>query len=110
VGRVDLEIPKLRKSSYLPSFLEPRRTAEGALTAVIQEAYVQGISTPSVDDLVKAMGARGFIESQVSRILSVGAIMLEQNHGWAVGRRCMTLESLAPISDDPLVSLPAMAA
>ena len=55
-GRISLEIPKLRKGSYLPSFLEPRRTAEKALVAVIQEAYVQGISTRSVDDLVKAMG------------------------------------------------------
>src|SRR5919199_746922 len=56
VGRIDLAIPKLRKGSYFPSFLEPRRTAEKALTAVIQEAYVHGVSTRSVDDLVKAMG------------------------------------------------------
>jgi len=69
VGRIDLEIPKLRKGSYLPSFLEPRRTAEKALTAVIQEAYVQGISTRSVDDLVKAMGAGGVTKSQVSRLV-----------------------------------------
>ena len=80
-GRIPLEIPKLRKGSYLPSFLEPRRTAEKALVALaivtrscqrmrhrfehrwrrrsngsLQEAYVQGISTRSVDDLVKAMG------------------------------------------------------
>jgi transposase-like protein len=54
-GRIALEIPKLRKGSYLPSFLEPRRTAEKALVAVIQEAYVHGVSTRSVDDLVKAM-------------------------------------------------------
>jgi transposase-like protein len=69
VGRIDLEIPKLRKGSYLPSFLDPRRTAEKALTAVIQEAYVQGISTRSVDDLVKAMGASGVTKSQVSRLV-----------------------------------------
>jgi hypothetical protein len=50
-GRIDLEIPRLRKGSYFPSFLEPRRTAEKALTAVIQEAYVHGVSTRSVDDL-----------------------------------------------------------
>ena len=68
VGRVDLAIPKLRKGSYLPSFLEPRRTAEKALTAVIQEAYVHGISTRAVDDLVKAMGASGISKSQVSRL------------------------------------------
>ncbi len=67
-GRVALEIPKLRKGSYLPSFLEPRRTAEKALVAVIQEAYVQGISTRSVDNLVKAMGAGGMSKSQVSRL------------------------------------------
>ena len=68
-GTVELRVPKLRKGSYFPGFLEPRRMAEKALTAVIQEAYVQGISTRSVDDLVKAMG----------------------------------------MSDDPLISLPAVA-
>ena len=67
-GRIALEIPKLRKGSYLPSFLEPRRTAEKALLAVIQEAYIHGISTRSVDDLVKAMGAGGMSKSQVSRL------------------------------------------
>ena len=55
-GTVELRIPKLRKGSYFPAFLEPRRMAEKALTAVIQEAYVHGISTRSVDDLVRAMG------------------------------------------------------
>jgi len=68
-GRIDLEIPRLRKGSYFPSFLEPRRTAEKALTAVIQEAYVHGVSTRSVDDLVKAMGASGISKSQVSRLV-----------------------------------------
>jgi len=68
-GRIDLEIPRLRKGSYFPSFLEPRRTAEKALTAVIQEAYVHGVSTRSVDDLVKAMGASGVSKSQVSRLI-----------------------------------------
>ena len=58
----------LRKGSYLPSFLEPRRTAEKALTAVIQEAYVHGVSTRAVDDLVKAMGGSGVSKSQVSRL------------------------------------------
>src|SRR3954464_13203194 len=67
-GRIDLAIPKLRKGSYLPSFLEPRRTAEKALTAVIQEAYVHGVSTRAVDDLVKAMGGSGISKSQVSRL------------------------------------------
>jgi len=67
-GSVDLKIPKLRKGSYFPAFLEPRRTAEKALAAVIQEAYVQGVSTRSVDELVKAMGMSGISKSQVSRL------------------------------------------
>lgn len=76
-GTVELRIPRLRKGSYFPSFLEPRRMAEKALTAVIpaqtqsvcrEEAYIQGISTRSVDDLVKAMGASGVSRSQVSRL------------------------------------------
>jgi putative transposase len=67
-GTVELRIPKLRKGSYFPGFLEPRRLAEKALTAVIQEAYIQGISTRSVDDLVKAMGMGGISKSQVSRL------------------------------------------
>jgi putative transposase len=67
-GSVELKIPKLRQGSYFPEFLEPRRTAEKALTAVIQEAYVQGISTRSVDELVKSMGMSGVSKSQVSRL------------------------------------------
>lgn len=68
-GTVELAIPKLRRGSYFPTFLEPRKTAEKALLAVIQEAYVQGISTRSVDDLVRAMGAGGVSKSQVSRLV-----------------------------------------
>jgi putative transposase len=67
-GTVELRIPKLRKGSYFPGFLEPRRLAEKALTAVVQEAYIQGISTRSVDDLVKALGMSGISKSQVSRV------------------------------------------
>jgi transposase-like protein len=67
-GTVELRIPKLRTGSYFPGFLEPRRLAEKALTAVIQEAYIQGISTRSVDDLVKALGMSGISKSQVSRL------------------------------------------
>ncbi|MGY3408407.1 transposase-like protein [Bradyrhizobium sp. GM5.1] len=67
-GTVELRIPKLRKGSYFPGFLEPRRMAEKALTAVVQEAYVQGVSTRSVDDLVQAMGMTGISKSQVSRL------------------------------------------
>jgi putative transposase len=67
-GAVDLKIPKLRKGSYFPGFLEPRRAGEKALAAVIQEAYIQGVSTRSVDELVKAMGMSGISKSQVSRL------------------------------------------
>lgn len=58
----------MRTGSYFPAFLEPRRLAEKALTAVVQVAYIQGISTRSVDDLVKAMGMSGISKSQVSRL------------------------------------------
>ena len=67
-GSIAVKIPKLRSGSYFPPFLEPRRTAEKALAAVIQEAYVQGVSTRSVDELVKAMGMSGISKSQVSRL------------------------------------------
>ena len=55
-GKVELRIPKLRRGSYFPGFLERRRVAEKALTAVIQEAYVQGVSTRSVEELVRGLG------------------------------------------------------
>ena len=67
-GTVELRIPRLRRGSYFPSFLEPRRTTERALTAVIQEAYIHGVSTRAVDDLVQAMGMSGVSKSQVSRL------------------------------------------
>lgn len=67
-GTVERRIPRRRQGNYFPFFLEPRRTAEKALTAVIQEAYIQGISTRGVDDLVKAMGLSGVSHSQVSRL------------------------------------------
>ncbi len=60
--------PKLRKGSYFPGFLEPRRLAEKAIAAVVREAYVQGVSTRSVDELVQAMGMAGVSKSQVSRL------------------------------------------
>jgi putative transposase len=63
-GSVDLKIPKLRKGSYFPEFLEPRRTAEKALAAVVQEAYVQGVSARSVGELVKRMGMSGISKSR----------------------------------------------
>ena len=67
-GAVELRIPKLRKGSYFPSFLEPRRLAEKAIAAVVQEAYVHGVSTRAVDDLVRALGMDGISKSQVSRL------------------------------------------
>ena len=68
VGTIELEIPKLRRGSYFPSLLEPRRRAERALLAVVQEAYVHGVSTRKVDELVQALGIAGLSKSEVSRI------------------------------------------
>ena len=76
VGTMELRIPKLREGSYFPSLLEPRRRSEKVLLAVIQQAYVEGVSTRKVDDpvsstgqvLVKALGCDGISKSQVSRI------------------------------------------
>ena len=68
VGEIPLRIPKLRQGAYYPSFLEPRRRAERALMAVIQSAYVEGVSTRKVDDLVQALGLSGVDKSKVSRI------------------------------------------
>jgi len=67
-GTIELRVPKLRHGSYFPAFLEPRRMAEKALTAVVQEAYVQGVSTRSVDNLVQSFGMSGISKSQVSRL------------------------------------------
>lgn len=68
VGRIGLRVPRVREGSYLPSWLEPRKRAEQALVAVVREAYVQGVSTRKVDDLVKALGLDGISKSQVSRL------------------------------------------
>jgi len=68
VGTVNLRIPKLREGSYFPSLLEPRRRAEKALVAVVQEAYVHGVSTRKVDELVQALGLGGISKSEVSRL------------------------------------------
>src|SRR3990172_10042531 len=68
VGEIPLRIPKVRDGSYFPSLLEPRRRREKALLAVIQQAYVEGVSTRRVDDLVKALGCDGISKSQGSRI------------------------------------------
>ena len=68
VGTLDLRIPKLREGSSFPSLLEPRRRSERARLAVVQQAYVEGVSTRRVDDLIKALGCDGISKSQVSRI------------------------------------------
>jgi len=68
VGTVDLQIPKLRQGAYFPSLLEPRRRHERALLAVVQEAYVHGVSTRAVDHLAEALGLKGISKDQVSRI------------------------------------------
>ncbi len=66
-GELELAIPKLRRGSYFPSFLEPRRRSEQALVAVVQEAYVAGVSTRKVDQVVESLGLR-VSKSEVSRI------------------------------------------
>ena len=68
-GDIELRIPKLRKGSFFPVILEPRRRIDQALYAVVMEAYVNGVSTRSVDDLVAALGIdSGISKSEVSRI------------------------------------------
>ena len=71
VGTIELKIPKVSAGAYFPSLLEPRRRAEKALHAVVVEAYVKGVSTRKVDDLVRALGIDGISRSEVSRICKV---------------------------------------
>ena len=68
VGTIELQVPRVRDGSFYPSLLEPRKRAERALVAVVQEAYVQGVSPRRVDDLVQALGMQGISKSQVSRL------------------------------------------
>ena len=68
VGTIEWRIPKVREGSYFPSLLEPRWRSEKALLAVIQQAYVERVSTRRVDDLIKALGCDSISKSQVSRI------------------------------------------
>src|SRR5262245_1793435 len=100
-GTVELKIPKVRAGSYLPAFLEPRRTAEKALAAMIQEAYIQGVSTRSVDELVRTLGMSGISKSQVSRLCSeiderVGAFVNRPLEGTATVERTATVEAPVP--------------
>ena len=68
LGPLSLKVPKLRTGSYFPGFLEPRKPVEKALVAVIQEAWIAGVSTRKVDDLVQAMGMSGISKSSVSKL------------------------------------------
>ena len=68
VGTIELTVPRVRDNSYFPSLLQPRKRAEQALVAVVQEAYIKGVSTRRVDDLVQALGMTGISKSQVSRL------------------------------------------
>jgi len=70
VGTIELRVPKLRQGSYFPSLLEPRRRAEKALVAVVQEAFIHGVSTRKVDELVQSLGMTGISKSEVSRLCS----------------------------------------
>ena len=68
LGTLNLRVPKLRQGSYFPGFLEARKTSEQALVAVIQEAWIGGVSTRRVDELVQAMGLSGISKSTVSKL------------------------------------------
>ena len=91
VGTMELHIPKLREGSYFPSLLEPRRRSERALLAVIQQAYVEGVSTRRVDDLVKALGCEGISKSQVSRICQELDVVVDGLLGPSAGRWTLPL-------------------
>lgn len=82
VGTIELQIPKLRRESYFPSLLEPRRRAERASLAVVQEAYVHGVSTRKVDELVQALGIAGLSKSEVSRICAELDEHMERFQNW----------------------------
>jgi transposase-like protein len=84
VGTVELKVPRVRDSSYFPSLLEPRRRAERALAAVVQEAYVHGVSTRKVDDLVKALGMGGISKRAGSP--SCASISMRRSSASGVGR------------------------
>jgi len=81
VGTIELAVPRVRDGSYLPSLLEPRRRTERALLAVVQEAYVSGVSTRRVDDLVRALGIEGISRSEVSRICAALDAEVERFRG-----------------------------
>ncbi len=98
-GDLDLRIPKLRTGSFFPSLLERRRRVDQALFAVVMEAYLHGVSTRKVDDLVKALGAdSGISRSQVSRICA-GAVLVEAHDEWAAtDRRYLSERSMTQLA------------
>jgi len=89
VGSMELQVPKMRKGSYFPSFLQPRRRWERAFVNVVSEVYVQGVSTRSVEDLVEAMGAKGMSKSEVSRMAGVLDSQVAAFRGRPLGERAM---------------------
>jgi len=108
VGDVPLKIPRLREGSYFPSLLEPRRQAEQALLSVIQQAYIQGVSTRRVDELVKALGLTGIFPDQDSVIRLVGSVLMEIDDEWQVERRYFSQDSMRKLKepDETLASSP----
>src|SRR4051812_45096151 len=127
-GEIELAIPKLRAGSYFPSFLEPRKRSEQALVAVVQEAYVNGVSTRKVDRLVEQLGVAAIGKDAVSRLCRgldeqvrvfrerplevgifpndaalirlAGSLLVEQNDEWLVSRRYLSQESLSSVLDE----------
>lgn len=101
LGALQLRIPKLRQGSYFPPFLEPRKTSEKALVAVIQEAWIGGVSTRRVDELVQAMGLTGISKSTVSKLCkarvarSASAVALRPQRATSGSRRSSTGRSPA---------------
>jgi len=87
-GTIELRVPKLRGQGYQPSFLEPRTRAERALFAVVQEAYVKGVSTRKVEELVQAMGVASMDKSRVSRMCSELDEHVEQWRGRPLTEAC----------------------
>jgi putative transposase len=85
VGTIPLRVPRVRDGSYFPALLEPRRRAERALVAVIQEAYVQGVSTRRVDEVVQALGMQGISKSQVSRLCQELGVFRHFDDDWLPG-------------------------
>lgn len=122
-------MPKLRQGSYFPGFLEARKTSEQALVAVIQEAWISGVSTRKVDDLVQAMGLSGISKSTVSKLCKdidervfpneasilrlIRTVLFEQNDEWQTASRYMMVEAFAQIDKeeiDPILSITTKAA